>query len=174
MGKLRTKSGNVVPDTRSFVRKKVKHLYVVANRVEAVFYQGTSKTPFQFLRRFSNPRGRLTELQLDSDQPGRGFSSAAGGTIHHALDQRHIHHEKVAQDFAAQLAHELDTFTGTEDITDITLVAEPHFLGFLRHGLSSTVKNLVKHEINREFTQMSDHELYDQIQTTLKKRKTES
>ena len=137
-----------------------KRWYVVANRTDAVFYKDTRDHKFAFVERLGNPAGKLTEMELDSDKPGRGFSSASNGSIHHSLDRRSHRHEKVAKDFARKIADSLEEAFKGDHMNEVVLVAESHFLGLIREVLPLAVRKLVKHEVNREYVQGSDQELH--------------
>ena len=143
--------------------KKCIRWYVVANRSGAVFYQTTRKASFQFVERLKNPRGKLTEGELDSDAPGTGFSSAGEGTIHHGLDRTFKHHEGDARDFAKRIALTLDKALKEERFNELVLVCEPHFLGLLRATLSIGVREMIRHEVNREYAQGSDEQVHSLI-----------
>lgn len=137
--------------------------YVVANRVEAVLYRDRPEHPFEFVERLSNPKGRLTEAELDSDRPGRSFSSAPGSTVRHGLDQRHVHHEQAAVQFAHHIGQVLWHALLDHQFARLVIVAEPHFLGLIRQSLPEQVTRLIEHEIPREFHEGSDAELRDYI-----------
>lgn len=44
---------------------------IVANRGEAHIYELRHKTPPKLIDSIANPRGRLTNREMDSDRPGR-------------------------------------------------------------------------------------------------------
>src|SRR5206468_3763475 len=92
---------------KGFDPKFVRHGYLVANRVEAVLYAGRLGRDFHFVRRLRNPRGKLTELQLVADRPGRTFSSSRSG-VRHGYEPRSKYHEEVAVQFARKIGKELD------------------------------------------------------------------
>lgn len=159
MKKLRTSSGNILPDTRFLGSLAEKRWYIVANRSEAVFYRERKDHLLQFVKRLSNPLGRKTEKELVSDRPGRGFSSSANGSIRHALDRRSNHHEKSARDFARQIAKFLNSAQQDALFSELVLVSEPHFLGLLREELSPATRDMICHEINREYKTGSDQDV---------------
>jgi protein required for attachment to host cells len=151
-----------------------KRWYLVANRAEARIYQDSPKHPFEFVMKLDNPDGRLTETELDSDRPGRGFASASHrkGIISHGLDKTAIRHESTAKRFASEIARILESGAHDDRFQDLVLVAEPRFLGLLRAVIPSTVKSRIGLEINREFAQGSDKELREFIQDKLEEART--
>jgi protein required for attachment to host cells len=141
--------------------------YVLANRTGAVIYRDSPERHFQFVERLTNLTGKIQEMELDSDRPGRAFSSAPGGQVRHSLDRRNNRHEASARRFASQIGNVLEAAYREERFNELVLVAEPHFLGLLRAALSDGVRNVVAHEVAREYTQGSDDELRGQVLTAI-------
>jgi protein required for attachment to host cells len=138
--------------------------YVLANRTEAVIYVDGDDRKFHFLERMSNPSGQLAERELTSDRPGRSYSSAAGGTVHHSLDRHRAQkHEEAARRFARSISQTLETARNEGRFGSLVLVAEPHFLGLLRDALPSSVQRTVRHEVNHEYGNASEDELRVQV-----------
>ena len=160
---MRTQTGNFKSDNASRIASIPTRWYVVANRVDAVFYQDSKDSKFKFVHRMKNEEGNLTEGELDSARPGTGFSSAGSGTIRHGLDRTFNHHELVAVDFAGKIANELAKHAKAQAYAELVITAEPHFLGLLRAALPASVRGLIKAEVNREYAQGSDSELYEHI-----------
>lgn len=157
----------------SFPPKIKSHstLYVVANRTEAVFYEEDLKTPFHFIRRVSNPRGRKSEIELVSDRQGRVASSSAGPKLRHGLEPKMTKHEQNAIRFAGRIGREIESIRSTTQIEGIILVAEPHFLGLLREELGPKTTRILRAEIPREYAEGSDRAIQTKIQKALGKPK---
>jgi len=166
---MRTQSGNYF---RNQIHSKPAPIlwYVLANRTHAVFYEETRNQEFKFRHRMKNPKGHLTEGQLDSDRPGSGISSAAGGTIRHGLDRTFHHHEQNALRFAHAISSRLLEEKRQDSFQGLVLVAEPHFLGLLRKALPSELKPLIQQEVDREYIEGSDAELHSAIQDALSRK----
>jgi protein required for attachment to host cells len=146
--KTRTKSGNTTIDKRRFLPADApKRWYVVASRVEATVYQDSNGKKFETVKTMLNPDGAKFESELDSDRPGRGTSSAGGGTIRHSLDRRFDHKEKSATNFASLIAKTLGSAASRKEVTELVIAAEPHFRGLLRKAMPAKVRNLITHEI---------------------------
>jgi len=142
--------------------------FLVANRASAEIYREGPDHAFFLVTRLVNPDGSLQERELDADKPGRGFSSAGGGTIHHALDRRSHQHEEVARKFTKLIIRKLEEVVIENNATNIVLIAEPHFLGLMRDALSPKLKKLVKTTINKEFGLRSTREMHQLIQSEIK------
>lgn len=133
--------------------------YVVASRTGAAIYEDGEDKRFRFIERLENKKGQLTEGELDSDKPGRGFSSGGGGVVSHGLDRRSQQHELVAEKFAKRIAEVLLAARTERRFSDLVLVAEPHFLGLLRSALDAGTKALVRYEVGREYAKAPNSEL---------------
>ena len=155
----------------NFTGGKPIRWYVVASRVDSAIYSdGDEDHHFHLVSRIKNEDGRLTEGELDSDKPGRGFSSA-GGQVRHALDRRSKQHEEVVLKFSHQIAEALERARGENRFEELVLVAEPHFLGLLRDSLSLEMKKMIKGEVGKEYNQhvqVSEIELRAHILDALK------
>lgn len=144
--------------------------FVLANRTDAVIYRYGADGEFEFVRRLSNPSGRKAERELVSDRAGAKASSAASGTIRHALDRVTNHHEGRAKRFAARIGRALEKARENEAFEELVLVAEPRFLGYLREALPPGMRKLVSEEIGREFKRGSDREIHAWIVNLAKER----
>ncbi len=133
--------------------------YLVANRSSAVVYRGTKQDQIKFMYRLTNATGRKLERELDSDRAGRTFSSAGLRSIHHALDERKARRNGSARTFATHIAHSLVQAHQSEPFEELILVAEPHFLGLLRHALPRSILKMVRHEVHREYIEGSDQKI---------------
>ena len=147
-----------------FNLKFTRHRYLVANRVEAQFYEGDLIEKFKFVKRLSNPEGRLRNSQLLSDKPGRSFARSGSG-VRHSFEQSA--HEERARKFALKICRVLEADAEKNRFSDLVIVAEPHFLGLLNQHLPEKVKVLVRQSVPKEWVQGSDAELEIYLQKKL-------
>jgi protein required for attachment to host cells len=145
--------------------------FVVANRASAEIYREGPDHVFFLVLRLTNPEGSLQEQDLDSDKPGRGYSSAGGGTIHHSLDRRSHQHEEVARKFARAIIKKTEEKVNDKNSTQLVLIAEPHFLGLLRDALTPRLKKLVKETITKEFGLKSTEEMQRLIHSAIQAKR---
>jgi protein required for attachment to host cells len=162
---MRTEAGNFKSPSPIVFSSSVRW-YVLANRSEAVIYKDTDSDKFKFVQRLNDPKGKLKESELDSDRPGRGNS---GGSASFSLDRTFHHHEVEAREFAKKIAVSVTEATRDGRVDEIVLACEPHFLGLLRSALPASVKDLVKAEINHEYTYGSDEAIRGQILNAMEK-----
>jgi protein required for attachment to host cells len=127
--------------------------------VSAILYEDLPDAPFSFVERMKNPKGHALERQLDSDRPGMMRSSAGAGTIHHGMDKTFRHHELAAAHFAKVIAQKLLDRKRALKFTELIIAAEPHFLGLIRQEIAPELKQLISHEVNREYLEGDDQEM---------------
>ncbi len=99
----------------------------------------------------------LKSREINSDRPGRTKDRV--GTGHHAMDPPTDPHRKLKADFARDLAAILEHELALHHYDELMLVAVPQTLGDLRSALSETVRKKVVAEVNKDLTQVPDHEL---------------
>lgn len=140
-----------------------KHWYLVANRTAAVVYEGDLRGGFRFVRRLRNITGHLRDLRLVSDGAGRSFAYREPSNGRRAQREneasRLVQPAAVASAFARRISGMLDRAAHEAEFTDLVIMAEPQFLGFLRKALPKRVAALVRKKVAREWSQGSDREL---------------
>ena len=139
--------------------KPVLPTYVlVANRASAALFrtQGPNQAP-DLVQRFDNPKGRLKSGEIDSDRPGRAFDRM--GANRHSLSAEESPTDRVAHDFARQLAEHLDGGRERGDFDQLGLIASPRMLGHLRAALSKPTRALVYGELAKDLGDPEPHEL---------------
>jgi len=165
----RKKTGKVVRDFHFLDNEKTTRYYVFANAVEAIIYRDTYERKFEFIQRISNPRGTLRDSDLGSDRPGKSYSSAGNGTIHHALTQKVSQHDQISRDFARKITARLCSIHFSEKFNELVLIAGPRFLGLLRQTLPKTIRSLVRLEVHHQYVFVSDQALAKSIQKATSK-----
>ena len=131
---------------------------LVANRSGASLFE--SNWPGETIRRLQDiphPQGRLQNSEIDSDKPGRAFDSMGEGR--HGMSKEHGATEKVAQQFARELAELLNKNRNTNVYDQLILMAEPKFLGLLRAALDSNTAALVVQTVNKELLEVSPEDV---------------
>lgn len=131
---------------------------LVANRSGASLFE--SNWPGETMRRLQDiphPEGRLQNSEIDSDKPGRAFDSM--GEARHSMSKELDATEKVAQQFARELAELLNKNRNTNVYDKIILMAAPKFLGLLRAALDSNTAALVVQTVNKELLEVSQEDV---------------
>lgn len=133
--------------------KQVLPTYVlVANRANASLFKtcGLNVAP-ELVRRFEHPEGRLKSGEIDSDRAGRSFDRMGGGS--HAMSVEESPVERVAHQFALQLATHLEHARENGEFDELGIIAAPRMLGHLRAALSKPVRALVFGELAKDLDQ---------------------
>ena len=139
--------------------KPVLPRYVlVANRSNASLFKtrGPHVDP-ELVRRFDHPEGRLKSGEIDSDRPGRAFDRKGGAR--HALSNEESPVERVAHEFALQLAKHLDHARENGEFDELGLIASPRMLGHLRTALSEPTRALVYGELDKDLNEPEPRDL---------------
>ena len=97
------------------------------------------------------PTARRPDRDLETDKPGRGFSTARDGR-RAAFEPPHDSHKLEKHNFTARLAERLDKACSAKQFDRIVLVAPKRSLGELRTLLSARVRKAVSHEVAKDLT----------------------
>jgi protein required for attachment to host cells len=112
-----------------------------------IFTQQQHNGPLELLDELSHPEGRLRGRDLNSDRAGRSFDSEGEGR--HAMGQPVDPIEQENIRFAKTVATLLEDARRKTQFDRLALVVEPTFLGHLRQGLSSSTRQLVSTELQK-------------------------
>ena len=131
---------------------------VVASRTGARIFEhhGPGKT-LRLIESLSHPDGRRQDRSIGTDAPGRSYESGSVQT--HPLRGRESPHDHCAQVFARTLGSRLATARHASSFGRLVLVAEPHFLGFLRGHLDAPTERLVTHRISKDLASVRADEV---------------
>jgi protein required for attachment to host cells len=114
-----------------------------------------------------HPEGRLKSGEINSDRPGRSYSSGAGGGFtRHGFGKDDATVEVAAQ-FARELAGLLERGRTEKRYDRLVLVAEPSFLGNLRASLSAPTAAAVSATLDKDLGQVSQHDLPKHLGTVV-------
>ena len=119
-----------------------------ANRAR-VFKAVKKNGPLEEVEDFVHPASRLHEGDLVTDSGG----SNRGPNGRHGVDNGDVHKREEAEQFARELAAELDRALRAGSFSRIYLVAPPRFLGLLRQSISPQLGEKVSGEIDKDLTQ---------------------
>lgn len=112
-----------------------------------IFAQHTHSGPLEPVAELDHPEGRLRARDFASDRPGRSFDSAGNGR--HAMGQPVNAHEQENIRFAKTVATKIDAARKKDRFDRLVLVADPRFLGHLRHGLSPATRQRLTTELQK-------------------------
>lgn len=126
-----------------------------------LFLAGASDGEIEEVAAMEHPEGRAHGRQLTRDEPD-GSHTGVGG-VHHGFEPRTPVHEKVASEFARELADLLEAGRVSHAFDQLMLVAEPKFLGMLRATLGDELSKTVVRTLSRNYT----HSTPEQIRAML-------
>ena len=140
---------------------------LVANSSEAKIFSAEKITQeWKLLKEFSHPESREKDTEIVADKfgsyPNIGTSGSSSYT--EATDPQ----ETEIENFARQLAHELNHGRTQNLFHKLVLVAPPRFHGMLNKHCDPHVLNLVINRLEKNYTQLKEHELIPRIQEQLK------
>ena len=123
---------------------------IVADNTHArIFTAATPSSALVEIEGVGHSEGRLHDREITSDLPGRIKSAdGSGHALEQATDPKHHEFDK----FAHSVAQVLEDALNDHQYVHLLIIAEPSFLGLLRHCLSDQVKKHVTFELAKNIT----------------------
>ena len=117
------------------------------------------------LQALDHPAGKLKNRDIGSDKHGRSFDSRGEGR--HAYSSEESPTAHIAEQFARQLAAQLEDGRVHGRYDRLVLVAEPRFLGMLRAELTPPTAALVAAELDKDLDDIEARDLPKHLEGTL-------
>lgn len=134
---------------------------LVASASEArIFDTDRIGEPMECIREFSHPEGREKGSDLVSDRPGHYKSK---GTGHGAFIEQTDPREHEIDQFASELARELDKGRTENAYSKLVVVAAPHFHGLLNNHMNEHTRGMVVKDIQKDLTDCEMRELQTRL-----------
>lgn len=141
---------------------------IVAHRTGARFLTTDGENGgLRVVQELEHPEGRKKSGDIDADAPGMAFSKGGQGGGH-PMGREQDAHERVAADFAHDIAEQLHSGRTQNHFDELVLVAEPRFLGMLRDALDRTTAARVKATIHKDLSHTELRDLPKHLTPTLK------
>lgn len=144
---------------------------LVANGSEARIYQTqniknlhSNRHKLELVKEFYHPESRQKDDRLASDRLGHYQSQAGGGGSFVDSSEPKLYE---SERFAKELANTLEHGRVNNNFQELVLVSSPHFAGILNQSLSDHLSKMVVHQVNKDYTKDSDHELIDHLSKQL-------
>jgi protein required for attachment to host cells len=134
---------------------------VVADGSRARIFEATSSGSLLEVNKLDHPKGRMRGCDIDSDRPGRSFSSM--GVARHSFSSPVSLKHQELEVFAQELIHLLEKEQNSHRIERIYLIASPALLGILRSKLSDGLKKKIAGEVDRDLTHASVVEIRNHL-----------
>lgn len=138
----------------------------VAHRAGARIFETRGRgTGLKVIRELDHEVGRLKNSEIDADRLGASGSSTHIGQS--SLSREESSRERVAANFARELARELERGRNEHAYKDLVLVAEPRFLGMLRESLDGATAQMVSATVNKDLANVAVHDLPPHIREAI-------
>ena len=142
---------------------------VAANSGRARFFaEATAADSLEEIEDMVNDAARLTTAESETDRigpraAGKSIHKTGGALPHKTYEPAQTPDQHAAEIFAKDVAQYL--LSGYHDgrFREIALVASPQFLGVLRKQLDPQLAQLVRVEINKDYTGLSPDQLREQV-----------
>jgi protein required for attachment to host cells len=115
---------------------------------------------FHLVLRLTNPQAR-PDRELESDRPGRAFSSSTGQR--HAIDGERSARRRDQEDFARRVADEIERSRHARTFDRVVLAAGPRMLGLIRAALSEPARACLAAEIAKDLVRFEGHDLLEHL-----------
>lgn len=145
---------------------------VVAHRADARIFRRERNNQLQLVHQIQNPDGRLKDQEIDSERPGRNFSSAA--PQRHGFSPHVSSSEQIMIDFSKEVAQFLEDSRNRNLYNSLILVAGPQFLGHLRQDLTNEANGCIVQTIDKNLGGFSDHEVSTYLQQAIQEERKRS
>ncbi len=106
---------------------------------------------WQVIASYTHPESRLKNSELTSTEPGHSAKSK-GGSRHTVMEPTTTPKQAEMEHFAQQLADVLTAGTKQRSFESVVVVAPPHFLGLLRHRLSTETEKRLVAVVHKDYT----------------------
>lgn len=142
----------------------IGHSYVVvANQSNAKIYAlREHATVLELKHSLSNMYGRSQDQDIYTDRPG-ARSGASGYTHGKDATSRKNAVAVEAERFAGDIVEWLDSKRKTGKIYHVDIIAEPQFLGKLRHKMSKPLAECVEAEVHKDVIEASPEEVLEYL-----------
>ena len=137
--------------------KKPKLWYAIADGGRARFVERDENGAFRTVASFVSKDLHSRARDLGTDRPGRVTESATTGRS--AMEPRQDPKEAAKEDFVSLVAEELSSEHDRGTFDELMLVAPPGVLTELRHKLAGPVARIVVGDLQKDLTNVPDHEL---------------
>lgn len=132
---------------------------LVADQSRARLFKAQKKDgELEELADFVNPEGRMHGSELTRG-PLPSSQESVGGA-RHGIEPRTTLDDKVATEFARDIAGLLEHGRVNHDYENLVLMAEPHFLGILRNSLGREVSKLVVQSVDKSLGRSTPEEIH--------------
>ena len=134
---------------------------VIADTNDCRIYQYTNGNKSLLLvKELKHPENKRRDIELTADKPGHYKSGVSGrGVFLQRTDPREV----LIDDFAREIAQELDHGRKINSYSGIVLFALPHMHGLINQHMNPHLKSMITHSEDKDVMKISPQELLDLI-----------
>lgn len=122
-----------------------------------IYHYQKKPAHLSLFKQLDHPENKLKASDyLTSDKPGHYQTN---GSARGAFSPHTEAKEVEIDNFAREIAHELEKGRNEHQYTELILIASPHMSGLVLQHLNSQVKGLIINHIQKDFQNISDQEL---------------
>ncbi len=121
---------------------------VADNSRARIFHSEKPAGALREIKDLTHPEARLHEGDLVTDKGGRDRGAAGS----HSVGNAQAHRQDGAEKFAADVCAELDKSRAGDEVHKLYIVAAPTFLGLLRKHQSSSLKQIIAGEVDKNLS----------------------
>jgi protein required for attachment to host cells len=136
--------------------KKIHYILVADAGAAKLYRTEGGAAALELAHERSNPAGRKTRTELDSDRPGVQRNRIGGS---HGLGGDKDPHRHESEQFARELCHMLQREFAAGHFTDLMIAAPPHFLGELRQFLSPDCQKALGTTLHKDLLRIDPKDL---------------
>jgi protein required for attachment to host cells len=123
-----------------------------------IYDYAKSPEKLNLLKEIQHPDSKLKKSDLVSDKQGHYKTD---GSVHGAYSQHSDPKEITIDDFSREIAKELNHGRTANAYNALVIITPPHMNGLLHQHLDKHVNDLVTHNIQKDISNCSDHELLE-------------
>lgn len=142
---------------------------VIASTDHCKIYEFDRKNKeLHLIKQLIHPESRKKDQDLVSDKPGhyKSHNFNRGAFIPDTSPK-----EVVLEEFARQIANELDLARSQNQYKNLVLISQPKMMGLIQKANNAHVKNLILETINKDNIHFTESEIIDELTTALRRPK---
>lgn len=134
---------------------------VTSDQTICRIYQYKKPGQLTLLKEINHPENRLRDIDLTSDKPGHyKTKNYTRGAYTQDTDPKEI----LIEDFAREIAKELDQGRTNNAYKKLILISPARTSGLLNQHLNKHVKEMIINNIHKDLLHLTDHELLSFLQ----------
>ena len=118
-----------------------------------LFVRVDGEKSLKFIKSIENELGRLRSKDVSRHEPGSGIRGSAhhGNGPYTMSSSSETPHELTSDSFALHIANFFDDERKQGHVADLTITAEPKFMGRLKKAMTDETKKIVSNWIGKDF-----------------------